>query len=145
MLDTLGDGAPRIMATSQKEFDAKRNGRRACFAKILYYRFWVGVTLKCSVPLRERSGTDIPAVRPRIFWRARKRDGDVEFGAWNRCSRVDSRLIKWMAWQCAASWKNAIRRLGLLRAAEDESRARGLKWCFGSPACDGPLFAGAWQ
>jgi two-component system nitrogen regulation response regulator GlnG len=69
MLDTLGDGAPRIMATSQKDLMQKMEG--GLFRQDLFYRLG-GVTL--NVPsLRERVD-DIPLLAAHFLARA-ERDG----------------------------------------------------------------------
>jgi two-component system nitrogen regulation response regulator GlnG len=133
MLDTLGDGAPRIMATSQKDLMQKMEG--GLFRQDLFYR-WGGVTL--NVPsLRERVD-DIPLLAAHFLARA-ERDG-----AGTRALRPDAiELIRAYSWPGnVRQLENAIRRL-VATAAEDEITRPEVEMVLGSQPAIEPLIAGA--
>jgi len=133
MLDTLGDGAPRIMATSQKDLMQKMEG--GLFRQDLYYRLG-GVTL--NVPsLRERVD-DIPLLAEHFLARA-ERDG-----AGIRALGTDAvELIRAYSWPGnVRQLENAIRRL-VITAAEDEITRAEVEMVLGSQPAIEPLIAGA--
>ncbi|MFT5060093.1 MAG: two-component system nitrogen regulation response regulator GlnG [Sulfitobacter sp.] len=133
MLDTLGDGAPRIMATSQKDLMQKMEG--GLFRQDLFYRLG-GVTL--NVPsLRERVD-DIPLLAAHFLARA-ERDG-----AGTRALRPDAiELIRAYSWPGnVRQLENAIRRL-VATAAEDEITRPEVEMVLGSQPAIEPLIAGA--
>lgn len=133
MLDTLGDGAPRIMATSQKDLMQKMEG--GLFRQDLFYRLG-GVTL--NVPsLRERVD-DIPLLAAHFLARA-ERDG-----AGIRALGPDAiDLIRAYSWPGnVRQLENAIRRL-VATAAEDEITRPEVEVVLGSQPAIEPLIAGA--
>jgi two-component system nitrogen regulation response regulator GlnG len=133
MLDTLGDGAPRIMATSQKDLMQKMEG--GLFRQDLFYRLG-GVTL--NVPsLRERVD-DIPLLAAHFLARA-ERDG-----AGTRTLGPDAiELIRAYSWPGnVRQLENAIRRL-VATAAEDEITRPEVEMVLGSQPAIEPLIAGA--
>jgi two-component system nitrogen regulation response regulator GlnG len=133
MLDTLGDGAPRIMATSQKDLMQKMED--GLFRQDLYYRLG-GVTL--NVPsLRERVD-DIPLLAAHFLARA-ERDGTGV-----RALGTDAvELIRAYSWPGnVRQLENAIRRL-VVTAAEDEITRAEVEMVLGSQPAIEPLFAGA--
>jgi two-component system nitrogen regulation response regulator GlnG len=133
MLDTLGDGAPRIMATSQKDLMQKMEG--GLFRQDLFYRLG-GVTL--NVPsLRERVD-DIPLLAAHFLARA-ERDG-----AGIRALGPDAiELIRAYSWPGnVRQLENAIRRL-VATAAEDEITRPEVEMVLGSQPAIEPLIAGA--
>lgn len=133
MLDGLGDGAPRIMATSQKDLMQKMEG--GLFRQDLFYRLG-GVTL--NVPsLRERVD-DIPLLAAHFLARA-ERDG-----AGMRTLGTDAvELIRAYSWPGnVRQLENAIRRL-IVTAAEDEITRAEVEMVLGSQPAIEPLIAGA--
>ncbi len=133
MLDTLGDGAPRIMATSQKDLMQKMEG--GLFRQDLFYRLG-GVTL--NVPsLRERVD-DIPLLAAHFLARA-ERDG-----AGTRTLGPDAiELIRAYSWPGnVRQLENAIRRL-VATAAEDEITRPEVEMVLGGQPAIEPLIAGA--
>ncbi len=132
MLDGLGEGAPRIMATSQKDLMQKMEG--GMFRQDLFYRLG-GVTL--NVPsLRERVD-DIPLLAAHFLARA-ERDG-----AGLRTLGADAvELIRAYSWPGnVRQLENAIRRL-IVTAAEDEITRAEVEMVLGSQPAIEPLIAG---
>ncbi|MEJ6477245.1 MAG: response regulator [Octadecabacter sp.] len=110
MLDTLGDHAPRIMATSQ--VDLMTQMEAGLFREDLFYRLG-GVTI--TVPsLRERVD-DIPLLATHFLARA-ERDG----APLRRFSQGASELVRTYSWPGnVRQLENAVRRL-VVTATEDE-------------------------
>lgn len=96
MLDLMGDGAPRIMATSQIDLSARMES--GAFRQDLFYRL-SGVTL--HVPsLRERVD-DIPLLADHFLAR-----GERDMGAGRRLSNDARDLVR------GYSWPGNVRQLG---------------------------------
>ena len=114
MLDSLGDNAPRIMATSQSDLMARMED--GAFREDLFYRLG-GVTV--DVPsLRERVD-DIPLLAEHFLARA-ERDGSPvrRFGD----SAID--LVRAYSWPGnVRQLENAVRRLVFTSAEEEITRA----------------------
>jgi two-component system nitrogen regulation response regulator GlnG len=110
MLDLLGDGAPRIMATSQSDLQARMEAGQ--FRRDLFYRL-SGVTL--AVPaLRERVD-DIPLLAEHFLAR-----GERETGTARRLSADARDLIRAYSWPGnVRQLENTIRRLIVTSAEAD--------------------------
>ena len=132
MLDTLGDNAPRIMATSQSDLMARMEEGR--FREDLFYRLG-GVTV--AVPsLRERVD-DIPLLAEHFLARA-ERDGAParRFGA----AAID--MVRAYSWPGnVRQLENAVRRLVFTAAEEEISRAE-VEMVLGNQPAIEPLRSG---
>jgi len=95
MLDSLGDNAPRIMATSQS--DLAQHAASGSFRQDLFYRL-AGVTLPVPA-LRERVG-DIPLLAEHFLARSSR-----DFGVVRQLAPAASDLLR------AASWPGNVRQL----------------------------------
>lgn len=113
MLDSLGDNAPRIMATSQA--DLMQRMEAGTFRQDLFYRLG-GVTL--SVPsLRERV-EDIPLLAEHFLLRAER-----DTGALRRLSREGMELVRGYSWPGnVRQLENTIRRLVVTSTEEEIGR-----------------------
>ena len=114
LLDSLGDMAPRIMATSQADLTQLMEAGR--FRQDLFYRLG-GVTI--SVPsLRERV-EDIPLLAAHFLQRG-ERDG----GAARRFSAEAMELVRAYSWPGnVRQLANSVRRLMVTSAEEEITRA----------------------
>jgi two-component system nitrogen regulation response regulator GlnG len=132
MLDTLGDNAPRIMATSQSDLMARMEDGK--FREDLFYRLG-GVTV--AVPsLRERVD-DIPLLADHFLARA-ERDGAPlrRFGP----QALD--MIRAYSWPGnVRQLENAVRRL-VYTAAEDEISRAEVEMVLGNQPAIEPLRSG---
>ncbi|EBA10980.1 response regulator [Roseobacter sp. CCS2] len=132
MLDSLGDNAPRIMATSQSDLMARMEDGQ--FREDLFYRLG-GVTV--DVPsLRERVD-DIPLLAEHFLARA-ERDGAPlrRFGD----AAID--LVRAYSWPGnVRQLENAVRRLVFTAAAEEITRAE-VEMVLGNQPAIEPLRSG---
>jgi two-component system nitrogen regulation response regulator GlnG len=128
MLDAFGEGAPRVMATSQIDLAARLESGR--FRQDLFYRLG-GVTI--PVPsLRERV-EDILLLADHFLAR-----GERDFGA-RRLSAEARDLIRAYSWPGnVRQLENAIRRL-LVTAAEDEITRAEVEAVLGNQPAIEPL------
>ena len=133
MLDSLSDGGPRIMATSQKDLMEKMES--GAFRQDLFYRLG-GVSI--AVPsLRERVD-DIPLLANHFLARA-ERDGA---GA-RRFSDPAMELIRAYSWPGnARQLENSIRRLTVTAASEEISLSE-VEAVLGSQPAIEPLISGS--
>ncbi len=132
MLDSLSDGAPRIMATSQKDLTEKMETGQ--FRQDLYYRLG-GVSI--SVPaLRERVD-DIPLLVTHFLGRA-ERDG----GPLRRLSNEAMDLIRTYSWPGnVRQLENTIRRLTVTGQGEEIAKAE-VEMVLGNQPAIEPLMGG---
>ena len=132
MLDSLSDGAPRIMATSQKDLTEKMETGQ--FRQDLYYRLG-GVSI--SVPaLRERVD-DIPLLVTHFLGRA-DRDG----GPLRRLSNEAMDLIRTYSWPGnVRQLENTIRRLTVTGQGEEIAKAE-VEMVLGNQPAIEPLMGG---
>lgn len=132
MLDSLSDGAPRIMATSQKNLTEKMETGQ--FRQDLFYRLG-GVSI--SVPaLRERVD-DIPLLVTHFLGRA-ERDG----GPLRRLSNEAMDLIRTYSWPGnVRQLENTIRRLTVTGQGEEIAKAE-VEMVLGNQPAIEPLMGG---
>ncbi|GAA5069777.1 sigma-54 dependent transcriptional regulator [Maritalea mobilis] len=132
MLDAMGDAAPRVMATSQKDLMEKMEAGE--FRQDLFYRLG-GVTI--SVPsLRERVD-DIPLLATHFLARA-ERDG----APLRRFSPEAMDMIRAYSWPGnVRQLENTIRRLTVTSLAEEISRGE-VEAVLGSQPAIEPLMGG---
>ncbi|MDO9638634.1 MAG: response regulator [Pseudotabrizicola sp.] len=114
MLDLMGDGAPRIMATSQVDLSARMEA--GAFRQDLYYRL-SGVTL--HVPsLRERVD-DIPLLADHFLTR-----GERDAGTIRRLSNDARDLVRGYSWPGnVRQLENTLRRLMVTSSEAEITRA----------------------
>ncbi|NEX44965.1 response regulator [Pseudotabrizicola algicola] len=114
MLDLMGDGAPRIMATSQVDLSARMES--GAFRQDLFYRL-SGVTL--HVPsLRERVD-DIPLLADHFLSR-----GERDIGSVRRLSNDARDLVRGYSWPGnVRQLENTLRRLMVTSSEAEISRA----------------------
>lgn len=114
MLDQMGDGAPRVMATSQIDLAARMQA--GGFRQDLYYRL-SGVTLQ--VPsLRERVD-DIPLLAEHFLAR-----GERDMGAIRRLSAEARDLVRAYSWPGnVRQLENTLRRLMVTSSEAEITRA----------------------
>ena len=132
MLDSLGDNAPRIMATSQSDLMARMED--GSFREDLFYRLG-GVTV--DVPsLRERVD-DIPLLAAHFLARAERDGAPVRrFGA----SALD--LVRAYSWPGnVRQLENAVRRL-VFTSAEEEITRSEVEMVLGNQPAIEPLRSG---
>jgi two-component system, NtrC family, nitrogen regulation response regulator GlnG len=131
MLDMPGDGAPRIMATSQS--DLMRGWKAAAFRQDLFYRLG-GVTIQ--VPgLRERVD-DIPLLAEH-FLAAGERDGT----ALRRLSPEARDLMRAYSWPGnVRQLENTLRRLMVTAGGTEIARPRS-KPCWATSRRQNPCAA----
>ncbi len=129
MLDMLGDGAPRIMATSQIDLGGQIDA--GVFRQDLFYRLG-GVTL--HVPsLRERVD-DIPLLAEHFLNRAER-----DFGAPRRLSNEARDLVRAYGWPGnVRQLENTLRRL-MVTASEPEISRIEVETALGSQPAMEPL------
>ena len=132
MLNSLSDGAPRIMATSQKDLTEKMETGQ--FRQDLFYRLG-GVSI--SVPaLRERVD-DIPLLVTHFLGRA-ERDG----GPLRRLSNEAMDLIRTYSWPGnVRQLENTIRRLTMTGQGEEIAKAE-VEMVLGNQPAIEPLMGG---
>ncbi len=132
MLDTLGDNAPRIMATSQSDLMARMEEGK--FREDLFYRLG-GVTV--DVPsLRERVD-DIPLLAEHFLARA-ERDGAPA----RRFGDAALDLVRAYSWPGnVRQLENAVRRL-VFTAAEEEITRSEVEMVLGNQPAIEPLRSG---
>ncbi len=132
MLDTLGDNAPRIMATSQSDLMARME--EGTFREDLFYRLG-GVTV--DVPsLRERVD-DIPLLAAHFLARA-ERDGAPA----RRFGDAALDLVRAYSWPGnVRQLENAVRRL-VFTAAEEEITRAEVEMVLGNQPAIEPLRSG---
>lgn len=132
MLDSLGENAPRIMATSQADLMQKMEAGE--FRQDLYYRLG-GVTI--NVPaLRERVD-DIPLLAEHFLAR-----GERDTGSPRRLSSEAMELIRTYSWPGnVRQLENTIRRL-VVTSAEDEIGRADVDLVLGNQPAMEPLRAG---
>ena len=113
MLDQMGDGAPRVMATSQVDLAARMEA--GAFRQDLFYRL-SGVTL--HVPsLRERVD-DIPLLADHFLARSER-----DFGAVRRLSNDARDLVRGYSWPGnVRQLENTLRRLMVTSSEAEISR-----------------------
>ena len=132
MLDTLGDNAPRIMATSQSDLMVRMED--GAFREDLFYRLG-GVTV--DVPsLRERVD-DIPLLAEHFLARAERDGAPVR-----RFSDAALDLVRAYSWPGnVRQLENAVRRL-VFTAAEDEITRSEVETVLGNQPAIEPLRSG---
>ncbi|WP_210529836.1 response regulator [Rubellimicrobium arenae] len=132
MLDTLGDGAPRVMATSRSDLGPRMEAGR--FREDLFYRLG-GVTI--AVPsLRERVD-DIPLLAEHFLARAEKEGAPLR-----RLSPGALDLVRSYSWPGnVRQLENAIRRL-VVTAAEEEIAKGEVESVLGNQPAMEPLRGG---
>ena len=132
MLDSLSDGAPRIMATSQKDLTEKMETGQ--FRQDLFYRLG-GVSI--SVPaLRERVD-DIPLLVNHFLGRAEREGGPVR-----RLSDDAMDLIRTYSWPGnVRQLENTIRRLTVTGQGEEIAKAE-VEMVLGNQPAIEPLMGG---
>ncbi len=132
MLDAMGDSAPRIMATSQKDLMQKMEA--GVFRQDLYYRLG-GVTI--NVPsLRERVD-DIPLLANHFLAKAEREGAPVR-----RLGDPAVDLIRAYSWPGnVRQLENAIRRL-VVTAPEEEITRAEVEAVLGSQPAVEPLIGG---
>jgi two-component system nitrogen regulation response regulator GlnG len=133
MLDSLGDTAPRIMATSQSDLtELMEQGK---FREDLFYRLG-GVTISVP-PLRSRV-EDIPLLAEHFLARA-ARDG----GPLRRLGEKGSELVRAYSWPGnVRQLENAIRRL-VFTGSEEEVNLSEVELVLGNQPATEPMRAGA--
>ena len=132
MLDTLGDNAPRIMATSQSDLMARMEEGK--FREDLFYRLG-GVTV--DVPsLRERVD-DIPLLAEHFLARAERDGAPVR-----RFGDAALDLVRAYSWPGnVRQLENAVRRL-VFTAAEEEITRAEVEMVLGNQPAIEPLRSG---
>jgi two-component system nitrogen regulation response regulator GlnG len=132
MLDAMGDSAPRVMATSQKDLMERMEAGE--FRQDLFYRLG-GVTI--AVPsLRERVD-DIPLLAEHFLARA-ERDGITA----RRFASDAMELIRAYSWPGnVRQLENTIRRLTVTSPSEEITRAE-IEMVLGSQPAIEPLIGG---
>lgn len=132
MLDAMGDGAPRVMATSQKDLMEKMEG--GAFRQDLFYRLG-GVTI--TVPsLRERV-EDIPLLVTHFLARAEREGGPIR-----RLAPDAVDLVRAYSWPGnVRQLENCIRRLTITSQAEEITKAEVEAVLGNQPAIE-PLMGG---
>ncbi|WJY20872.1 sigma-54 dependent transcriptional regulator [Fontisubflavum oceani] len=132
MLDAMGDGAPRVMATSQKDLMEKMES--GAFRQDLFYRLG-GVTI--TVPsLRERV-EDIPLLVTHFLTRAEREGGPVR-----RLAPDAVDLVRAYSWPGnVRQLENCIRRLTITSQAEEITKAEVEAVLGNQPAIE-PLMGG---
>ena len=132
MLDTLGDNAPRVLATSQIDLAARIEA--GTFRRDLFYRLG-GVTI--SVPaLRERVD-DIPLLAEHFLVR-----GDREIGTRRHFSPEAMELVRAFPWPGnVRQLENTVRRLVVTSSEEEITRAE-VEAALGSQPAMEPLRGG---
>ncbi len=132
MLDSLGDNAPRIMATSQSDLMARMED--GSFREDLFYRLG-GVTV--DVPsLRERVD-DIPLLAEHFLARAERDGAPVR-----RFGDAALDLVRAYSWPGnVRQLENAVRRL-VFTAAEDEIARAEVEMVLGNQPAIEPLRSG---
>ena len=114
MLDLMGDGAPRVMATSQADLAAAIEAGR--FRQDLFYR--LGAVVLHVPPLRERVD-DIPLLAEHFLGR-----GERDFGAPRRLAPEARDLIRAHGWPGnVRQLENTLRRLMATSAEPEIARA----------------------
>ena len=114
MLDMMGDGAPRIMATSQG--DLARKIEQGAFRQDLFYRL-SGVTMHAP-SLRDRV-EDIPLLADHFLAR-----GERDFGTMRRLSPEARDLVRVYSWPGnVRQLENTLRRLMVTSAEAEITRA----------------------
>ena len=133
MLDTLGDNAPRILATSQADLMGKMEA--GGFRQDLFYRLG-GVTI--HVPgLRERVD-DIPLLAEHFLARSEREGGQIR-----RLSADAADLIRTYSWPGnVRQLGNTIRRL-VVTSSEDEITKAEVELVLGSQPAMEPLRGGS--
>ncbi len=132
MIDALGDGAPRVMATSRANLQARMEAGR--FREDLYYRL-SGVVMGAP-PLRERVD-DIPLLTEHFLARAEKDGFPLR-----RLSAPARDLVRSYSWPGnVRQLENVIRRLVVTGSAEEIGRAEVEAVLGQQPALE-PLQAG---
>ena len=132
MLDTLGDNAPRVLATSQIDLAARIEA--GTFRRDLFYRLG-GVTI--AVPaLRERVD-DIPLLAEHFLVR-----GDREIGTRRHFSTEAMELVRAFPWPGnVRQLENTVRRLVVTSSEEEITRAE-VEAALGSQPAMEPLRGG---
>ncbi|OIQ76561.1 nitrogen assimilation regulatory protein [mine drainage metagenome] len=132
MLDTLGDNAPRVLATSQIDLAARIEA--GTFRRDLFYRLG-GVTI--AVPaLRERVD-DIPLLAEHFLVR-----GDREIGTRRHFSPEAMELVRAFPWPGnVRQLENTVRRLVVTSSEEEITRAE-VEAALGSQPAMEPLRGG---
>ena len=132
MLDAMGDGAPRVMATSQKDLMEKMEG--GAFRQDLFYRLG-GVTI--TVPsLRERV-EDIPLLVTHFLTRAEREGGPIR-----RLAPDAVDLVRAYSWPGnVRQLENCIRRLTITSQVEEITKAEVEAVLGNQPAIE-PLMGG---
>lgn len=132
MLDTLGDNAPRVMATSQADLMQRMEG--GSFRQDLFYRLG-GVTL--NVPaLRERVD-DIPLLAEHFLARGARETGTIR-----RLSPEALELIRNYSWPGnVRQLENTIRRL-VVTSPEEEITRQEVETVLGNQPAMEPLRGG---
>ncbi|TMV57664.1 sigma-54-dependent Fis family transcriptional regulator, partial [Thioclava sp. BHET1] len=132
MLDSLGDNAPRIMATSQADLSALIE--QGSFRRDLFYRLG-GVSI--AVPsLRERVD-DIPLLAEHFLAR-----GDREIGTTRHFSAEAMELVRAYSWPGnVRQLENTVRRLVVTSSEEEITRAE-VEAVLGSQPAMEPLRGG---
>ena len=132
MLDSLSDGAPRIMATSQKDLTEKMETGQ--FRQDLFYRLG-GVSI--SVPAWRERVDDIPLLVTHFLGRA-ERDG----GPLRRLSNEAMDLIRTYSWPGnVRQLENTIRRLTVTGQGEEIAKAE-VEMVLGNQPAIEPLMGG---
>lgn len=132
MLDTLGDNAPRIMATSQSDLMVRMEDGH--FREDLFYRLG-GVTL--AVPSVRERVDDIPLLAEHFLARAERDGAPVRrFGA------AAIELVRAYSWPGnVRQLENAVRRL-VFTAAEEEITRAEVEMVLGNQPAIEPLRSG---
>ncbi len=132
MLDTLGDNAPRIMATSQSDLMVRMEDGH--FREDLFYRLG-GVTL--AVPSVRERVDDIPLLADHFLARAERDGAPVRrFGA------AAIELVRAYSWPGnVRQLENAVRRL-VFTAAEEEITRAEVEMVLGNQPAIEPLRSG---
>jgi two-component system nitrogen regulation response regulator GlnG len=132
MLDAMGDGAPRVMATSQKDLMEKMES--GAFRQDLFYRLG-GVTI--TVPsLRERV-EDIPLLVTHFLARAEREGGPIR-----RLAPDAVDLVRAYSWPGnVRQLENCIRRLTITSQVEEITKAEVEAVLGNQPAIE-PLMGG---
>jgi two-component system nitrogen regulation response regulator GlnG len=127
MLDALGDGGPRVMATSQTDLGQKLDG---AFRSDLYYRL-AGTVI--DVPALRGRVDDIPLLCAHFLTRAER-----EGGALRRFSDDAMALVRGHTWPGnVRQLENVVRRLVATSTAEEVTRAE-VEMVLGPSAPSGP-------
>lgn len=132
LLDQLGDSAPRIMATSQSDLQARME--QHAFRQDLFYRLG-GVTLHVPA-LRERVD-DIPLLAEHFLAR-----GERDMGSTRRLSPEARELVRAYSWPGnVRQLENTLRRL-IVTSAEAEITKSEVESVLGSQPAMEPLKGG---